>query len=99
MMQGNQKGLDWHHELLEREKLERKELKEQYKNNPQDQSSHFNFLKLQKKTKGSRKKYNTNDIPDAQDVFVGINEDDLNLLGEEIESGGEKEEKQIIKVV
>eukprot|EP00957_Ditylum_brightwellii_P199973 15244325-Ditylum_brightwellii.AAC.1 len=31
----NQEGLDQYHELLEREKLKRKELKEQYKNNPQ----------------------------------------------------------------
>eukprot|EP00957_Ditylum_brightwellii_P143142 10906359-Ditylum_brightwellii.AAC.1 len=51
----NQEGLDWYHELLEWEKLERKELKEQYKNNPQDQLDYLDFPTSQKKTKGSKK--------------------------------------------
>eukprot|EP00957_Ditylum_brightwellii_P185202 14103727-Ditylum_brightwellii.AAC.1 len=42
----NQEGLNWYHELLEREKLERKELKEKYKDNPHDWPDYMKFPRL-----------------------------------------------------
>eukprot|EP00957_Ditylum_brightwellii_P088170 6715676-Ditylum_brightwellii.AAC.1 len=60
-------GLDWYHEPLEREKLERKELKEKYKDNPQDQPDYLEFPRLQDKVKGPKKCDKTNEINDAQE--------------------------------
>eukprot|EP00957_Ditylum_brightwellii_P147000 11191653-Ditylum_brightwellii.AAC.1 len=44
--------------------------------------------RFQYKAKGSKK-----------DVFVGCNGDDLNLLSEDIESDGGKEEERLVKAV
>ena len=87
----NQLGLTRYHHLLEREKQERKELNESFKNNPQDRPDYLNYPRLEGK-KGRKRK--AIQLPDAEDVLVGIEEDDLNLLGEDSSSETESEFKK-----
>eukprot|EP00957_Ditylum_brightwellii_P024540 1852572-Ditylum_brightwellii.AAC.1 len=95
----NQEGLDQYHELLEKRKARKERVERKYKDNPQDWPDYFDFPSLWGKVKGSKKGDKTDEIPDAKEVLVGFIEDDLNPLGEGIESYGEKEEKQPVEAV
>ena len=85
-----QEGLDRYHAILERERNERRNFAISFKGQQQDRPDYLSYQKVDKEA-GKRKRGDTAEKPNAEDVAVGIDDSELNMLGNDIDSDVEND--------
>ena len=76
----SQEGLDKYHALLERETRERREIAQQYKDNTVERPDYFSYPPRPVKKRGEKRKRDVGP-PNEEEVFVGVEDTDMNVLG------------------